>query len=417
MKKKIKAIANLTLTDHEADAFKPPGLDRHLQSPLESSLIGALTNWDGRHFLNIAQNGYIYEHSVAFFPLFPALVRLTNAFQLVSYTLCACLINFVLFNVAVVYLYKLTLVVFAHNKQLALLTCVFFCINPASIFFSAVYSETLYAALTLASLYYLLSSRLILASILLYLTSLTRSNGLLNAAFFAYFYLRWYVEDTFYDKDKHTPPSPTRLVRSFLEKRNLRATLLLLSRSSLAIVAALSGFFSFQYFVYLKFCVPSESSPSIDPDLIEYGRRNNYVLFDDESGRRPAWCYNTIPLSYSWVQTYWDNGFLAYWQLKQIPNFFLAAPIIILSVHSILNFFRSFEPKQPIYDYFGILASPTSAPPTSAFKKNPLLYPFVVHLAVLVVSVGFFMNVQVTKKYVLILNYYILFFIFIFKSN
>lgn len=103
-------------------------------------------------------------------------------------------------------------------------------------------------------------------------------------------------------------------------------------------------------------------------------------------------------MSYSWVQTYWDNGFLAYWRLKQLPNFILASPIVILSVHSISVYLRSLEPKQPVYDYLGVLAPLSQKSKT--MRKNYLLFPFAVHLAVLLVSVCFFMNVQVKYQQV-----------------
>lgn len=37
--------------------------------------LQAFASWDGVHFLHIAQNGYSYEHSHAFFPLYPLAVR------------------------------------------------------------------------------------------------------------------------------------------------------------------------------------------------------------------------------------------------------------------------------------------------------------------------------------------------------
>jgi phosphatidylinositol glycan class V len=43
-----------------------------------ASLAAAFGNWDGVYFAHIARAGYEYEHFHAFFPLYPALVRLVR---------------------------------------------------------------------------------------------------------------------------------------------------------------------------------------------------------------------------------------------------------------------------------------------------------------------------------------------------
>ncbi|CAK0860200.1 unnamed protein product, partial [Prorocentrum cordatum] len=56
----------------------------------------------------------------------------------------------------------------------------------------------------------------------------------------------------------------------------------------------------------------------------------------------PVWCNRTVPSLYGHVQReHWKNGFLAYWELKQLPNFALAAPAVSVLLGGAVSYARA----------------------------------------------------------------------------
>ncbi len=108
-------------------------------------------NFDGVHYLSIAQNGYM-RFQEPFFPLYPILIRfLAETIFLNNYFVAATFISHLSFFVALVFLYKLVQIDWgtkaAKSSVLGIL------IFPTSFFFASAYTESLFLMFILVSMY------------------------------------------------------------------------------------------------------------------------------------------------------------------------------------------------------------------------------------------------------------------------
>lgn len=151
-----------------------------------ASPIDIVTNmfnrWDAPHYLDIAKNWYVSDPNadaynfIVFFPLYPILIRLTTLDFAYS-GLSALIVSNICSIAAFIYLWKLTKLDFDDGAaQKAVL---FLSIFPTAYFLSAPYTEGLFFALAIASVYYGRLAKWPLAGILGMLASLTRIAGLL----------------------------------------------------------------------------------------------------------------------------------------------------------------------------------------------------------------------------------------------
>ncbi|EOY32359.1 Transferases, transferring hexosyl groups isoform 1 [Theobroma cacao] len=281
----------------------PPPLLPSLASAIENGIV-----WDSVYFVRIAQCGYEYEQSYAFLPLLPACIFILSrtvfapVVLLIGHRAVLALSGYVISNVAfifaAIYFYRLSVIVL-KDPNAALQASVLFCFNPASIFYSSIYSESLYALFSVGGLYYLKSRANNIAVFWLALSGFARSNGVLNAGYFGF-----QTMHQAYDA-------------AFLKKRAFLALWILIS-GALRCICIFVPFITFQAYGYYNICLERSS---------------------DEM--RP-WCKARIPLLYNYIQSYyWGMGFLRYFQLKQLPNFLLASPILSLAVCSIIYYVKS----------------------------------------------------------------------------
>ncbi|KAL6842118.1 hypothetical protein ACP4OV_028097 [Aristida adscensionis] len=195
----LSLLARLLFRPYDTSAsLHPPCLSSSSSSsPADpvSAAVSALAVWDGVHFARAAQCGYEYEQSFAFLPLLPASLALlarslfAPLVPVLGYRAVLVISGYVLNNVAFVsaaaYFYRLSALILKDRKT-AYRASVLFCFNPASVFYSSLYSESLYALFSLGGLFYLFSGANTVAMIMLALSGSARSNGALNAGYFCF---------------------------------------------------------------------------------------------------------------------------------------------------------------------------------------------------------------------------------------
>ncbi len=159
-------------------------------------IVNYFSQWDGGWYSQIALSGYPAGNNPlsgnwAFFPLYPFLMRVFGA-PLTgimptdqAVLLSGFVISNVLFFVSLFLFYNVTALVFG-KRNLALISTVFFAFWPGALFYSSVYSESLFMTFTLGAFYFLEKEKSAKSAVLGFFASLTRSSGFLILIPFVY---------------------------------------------------------------------------------------------------------------------------------------------------------------------------------------------------------------------------------------
>ncbi|HWV87484.1 MAG TPA: mannosyltransferase family protein [Capillimicrobium sp.] len=135
-------------------------------------LFAPAARWDAVWYLVIARHGYVDDPSAAFFPLYPLLLRGLGGSVAAGILLsCACLL------VALAVLRELTAL--ELGDEAARWTVLMLAFSPMAFFLSAVYSESLFLALTAGAVLAVRRERWAWAGVLGMLAAATRSTGVL----------------------------------------------------------------------------------------------------------------------------------------------------------------------------------------------------------------------------------------------
>lgn len=143
--------------------------------PLRENFLGLVTPWanfDGAHYTSIAKDGYgVYQ--TAFFPLYPILIRILSSITKVPLEYTAILISHIAFLIGLFLFWK-----YLEKARGRVWTIVFLLAYPASFFFAAGYSESIFFALAAGALLAIKRKYWILAACLIGLASATRLVGI-----------------------------------------------------------------------------------------------------------------------------------------------------------------------------------------------------------------------------------------------
>ena len=149
-------------------------------------LLAVWGRWDAVHYLDIATSGY-HGFDMAFFPLYPMLVAGLGAI-IGNHLIAGLVISNVALFFGLLYLYKL--VEHEFDRAVARRAIFYISIFPTAVFFSAVYTESLFFFLTVASFYYMRERNWWLAGIVGLFASMTRVEGVLLIVPFV---IEWFV--------------------------------------------------------------------------------------------------------------------------------------------------------------------------------------------------------------------------------
>ncbi|QQG42224.1 MAG: hypothetical protein HYV90_02810 [Candidatus Woesebacteria bacterium] len=166
-----------------------PYVDKVLEITHLPYWVWGFGNFDGVHYLRIAQDGYLAQYSQAFFPLFPILIRFfsiifprvvnldTVFFTDPAFFYSGIILSNLFFLAALYILFKLINIDF--KKEIAFYTVIFLLVFPTSFFFGSIYTESLFLLLTVSSIYFIRKGNFFWGAILISLATITRITGVL----------------------------------------------------------------------------------------------------------------------------------------------------------------------------------------------------------------------------------------------
>jgi hypothetical protein len=159
----------------------PPPTSEALWRVSAHEIRNLLARWDTFWYYSIATEGYHWDatrfqhENVVFFPLYPLLMRWGGRLLGVGPLTAGLLVSLGSFTGAVVLLYRLAIEDLGEAQ--AGPAILLFATYPFALFFSAVYTESLFLFVTVGAFYAMRRDRILIAALLGVAAGLTRPNG------------------------------------------------------------------------------------------------------------------------------------------------------------------------------------------------------------------------------------------------
>lgn len=139
------------------------------------SWLSAWANFDGLHYINIAQSGYA-QYEQAFFPLYPLLIKFVAFLFFQNHLAAGLVISNICFVAGLYFIIRLLRSRYSFTQTRWFL--IFLCTFPTAFFFHAVYTESLFFMFFSATLFFLQKKRWGLVALCAVAASTTRLMGI-----------------------------------------------------------------------------------------------------------------------------------------------------------------------------------------------------------------------------------------------
>lgn len=158
----------------------------------QPDFLNIFANFDGIHYLDLAKRGYLEPGEFAFFPLYPAAIKLIQFLTFHNYFIAGMLVSFLSFCIGL-FFFTNYLKLVGLNKKDIWWTTVFLILFPTAFYFNAIYTESFFFMLTIITLYFLKKKQYLWVFIFAFLASTTRLIGLF--LFVPILYHAWKILD------------------------------------------------------------------------------------------------------------------------------------------------------------------------------------------------------------------------------